>query len=253
MKTSTKIFITLLIVLISKNISAQVIITSDLNPVIDTIPTYEYVTINSRSTSFYNELQWNFDVSDSAQKTFEYTSALDTPFEDSAATTDANIALIVGSGKTYYSNDADAWRITAYASKDFFIKYNHSLVLFNYPLELGDVFSDSATSVYLNAGLETHRNALITSVVDSAGLLFLSNGDNSLSGNCIKIHVVEKYTDDVYVNGIFNRQYITIIDSDYWLMEDPMVQGLVLQSMKFTDVSKPSNNRTRSFTRQILE
>ncbi|MCY7409966.1 MAG: carboxypeptidase-like regulatory domain-containing protein [Chitinophagales bacterium] len=86
MKTSTKIFLNLFILLIIKNISAQVIIDSQLNPTVNSKTPYEYVTINSRSTIFYNELQWNFNVSDSAQKTFQYSSPLIEPIADGTFT-----------------------------------------------------------------------------------------------------------------------------------------------------------------------
>lgn len=227
-------------------------ITSALNPGVGESIGYMYVKADTLKPRAPSQPFYQFTVFDSVPTSLDYVAPASTPFDDSINDPSKNLSVQVGSAFSYYHTDANEWAAVGYASENFGVTYSNHLPLFRYPIDSGTSYSDSATAIFNNAGIEVHRTAKISAVADADATVVVVDSTlnfTPISGPCLRLHVTESYNDDTYVNGIFYKTYRTTVESFYWIMKDPNIIGFSLQTISFNDLADPANNTSRTVAR----
>ncbi|MBC8046087.1 MAG: hypothetical protein H7Y00_04780 [Fimbriimonadaceae bacterium] len=206
-------YMKILMVIFPLHVYAQ--ITSTFTPSAGDIYPYEFINVNG-----YDEETTDYtDATDSVSKYEYYISPAGTPYE--ASFPSANLCLQENGVYIYYNTDSIHWALLGYGSDDYVLQYDNALDLFRYPIYITSdtsTFTDSAKAIYMYSSSEIHRNGSFTFSTNTSANLNIPIEEFDIS--CRRIDILEQYIDSVFIDGVFDKTYLTTVNNYYWIAVD---------------------------------
>ncbi len=108
----------------------------------------------------------------------------------------ANIGLQSGTTVSYFNNTASASQNYGYDASGTLIIYSNPEDLLHFPLSYNNTYTDNWAASFVSGGYTYHRKGTTAITADAYGTLTTPNGTYT---NCMRIHMVQVYTDSVFI------------------------------------------------------